>query len=139
MSEADIETLRAGYAAVSRADWDAAMLVAHPNLEWITPDRVLLPGTYRGPEAVRRYFEEQAETFEEVTVEPEEFFERGDQIVAFVLICVRPRGSTAMVQSRIGHLWTMCDGKATRCEVFPQREKALEAVGLSEQDARGDS
>ena len=43
------------------------------------------------------------------------------------------RGSTAVVQNRIGQVWTMRDGKAVRCQVFAQREEALEAVGLSEE------
>jgi hypothetical protein len=30
----------------------------------------------------------------------------------------------------------MRDGKAARLEIFPEREKALEAAGLSEQDAQ---
>jgi ketosteroid isomerase-like protein len=77
--------------------------------------------------------------FDEVVVEPEQFFERGDHIVVFVLMRFRPRGSNAAPEIRIAHLWTMRDGKAARCELFPQREKALEAVGLSEQDAHADS
>jgi ketosteroid isomerase-like protein len=33
------------------------------------------------------------------------------------------------------HLWTMRDGKAMRLEIFPRRDKALEAAGLSGEDA----
>jgi ketosteroid isomerase-like protein len=132
MSQADVETLRAVYEAVNRRDWDTAFRAAHPDFEWITADRVPLAGTYRGPEEVRRFFEDQWEAFEEVAIEPEEFFERGDRIVVFTRTRLRPRGSTAVVQNRIGQVWTMRDGKAARCQVFPQREKALEAAGISE-------
>ena len=104
-----------------------------PDLEWITPDRVLFARTYRGPEEVRRYFEDQWEAFEEVEFEPEEFFERGDRVVVFVRARLRPRGSTAVVENRIAQLWTVRDGKATRCEVFPEREQALEAAGIRRQ------
>jgi ketosteroid isomerase-like protein len=132
MSQAEIETLRVGYEAVSRGDWDAASRFAHPEFELRTADRVPNPGTYRGPEEVRRFFEDLFEPFEEVVVEPEEFFERADQIVVFVLTRFRPTGSSAVVENRIGHLWTMREGKATRLQVFPRREDALEAAGLSE-------
>jgi hypothetical protein len=33
----------------------------------------------------------------------------------------------------------MRNGKAVRFEVFPEREKVLEAIGLSEQDAHASS
>jgi hypothetical protein len=36
------------------------------------------------------------------------------------------------VENRIGHLWTMRDGTAVRLQIFPEREKALEALGRSE-------
>ena len=132
MPQAEIETLRLGYEAFNRGDWDAAARFAHPEFELQTADRVVNPGTYRGTEEVRRFFEDMFEPFEEVVVEPEEFFERGDQIVAFLLVRLRPTGSSAVVENRIGHLWTMRDGKAARLQVFPKREDALEAAGLSE-------
>jgi ketosteroid isomerase-like protein len=132
VSQADIETLRVGYEAVSRGDWDAPTRFAHPEFELRTADRVPNPGTYRGPEEVRRFFEDLFEPFEEVAVQPEEFFERADQIVVFVLTRFRPTGSSAVVENRIGHLWTMREGKAMRLEIFPRREDALEAAGLPE-------
>jgi ketosteroid isomerase-like protein len=132
MSQADIETLRLGYEAFSRGDWDTPTRFAHPEFELQTADRAVNRGTYRGLEEVMRFFEDLFEPFEEVTVDPEEFFERGDQIAVFVLVRLRPAGSNALVENRIGHLWTMREGKATRLQVFPRREEALEAAGLSE-------
>ncbi|HZA89220.1 MAG TPA: nuclear transport factor 2 family protein [Solirubrobacterales bacterium] len=132
MSQADIETLRAGYRALSRGDWDEAFGAMHPEFELKTADRVTSPGTYRGPKEARRFFEDLMEPFEEVSVEPLKFFERGDRIVVFVLVRIRPTGSPATVENRIGHLWTMREGKPTRLEMFPRREEALEAVGLRE-------
>jgi ketosteroid isomerase-like protein len=131
MSQADIERLRAGYKAVSRGDWDEAFSAMHPDFELETPVRVG-PGTYRGTEAARRFFEDLLEPFEDVTVEPLEFFERGDRIVAFIVVRYRPAGSSATMENRIGHLWTMREGRATRLQLFPRREEALEAAGLSE-------
>ena len=36
-------------------------------------------------------------------------------------------------------LWTLKDGKAVRMQSYWEREDALEAVGLSEQDARAEA
>jgi ketosteroid isomerase-like protein len=74
-----------------------------------------------------------------VTFEPEQFFARNDQVVVFVLARARPTGSTALMETRIGHLWAMQNGKAARCEAFLEPAAALQAAGLSEQDAHVDS
>ena len=132
MSQAEIEMLRGGYEAFNRGDWDAATRLAHPEFELQTADRAVSPGTYRGANAARRFFEDLFEPFEEVIIEPQEFYERGDQIVVFLLARFRPIGSSAFVENRIGHLWTMREGKVARLAVFPKREDALEAAGLSE-------
>jgi ketosteroid isomerase-like protein len=39
------------------------------------------------------------------------------------------------MENRIGFLWTLRDGKIVREQVFGEREKALEAAGLTEADA----
>ena len=104
----------------------------HPDFELKTAARVTNPGVYRGPNEAARFFEDLLEPFEEVSVEPLEFFEHGDRIVVFVLVRSRPTGSTATVENRVGHLWTMRDGRAIRLELFPRREEALEAAGLRE-------
>ena len=128
MSQSDIQKLRDAYVAVSRGDWDAAIRFADSEIELHTADRVVHPGIYRGPAEVRRFFEDLFEPFEEVIIEAEEFFERGDRIAVFVLTRLRPTGSSAMVENRIGHLWKMRDGRAIRLEVFPTREDALKAA-----------
>ena len=79
-------------------------------------------------------FDEFFEPFEEVEAEPQDVFESGDRIVVFFLLRSRPRGSSAIVEIRGADLWTMRDGKAARLEIFPQRERALKAAGLSERD-----
>ena len=81
---------------------------------------------------MRGFFADMTAGFEEVVFEPEEFLDRGDQIVVLLRFRARPSGAGAAIENRVGHLWTMRDGKAIRCETFPRREHALEAAGLSE-------
>jgi uncharacterized protein len=131
MPQEDFEALRAEYAAMSRKDWDAVLSLAHDDFELKTPGEGLDDGTIRGVEEVRRAFEDFFGPYEAVSIEPEEFFEGDGQIVVFFLQRAKPSGSTATLDRRAAHLWTMHDGKATRLEIFPQREKALEAAGLS--------
>ncbi len=132
MSQADIDTLRYAYEAINRGDWDSAFRATHPDFELKAPDRMMRAGTYRGSVAARQFFEDLLEAFEEVVVQPEKFLESGERIVVFVSLRSRPSGSSAAMEIRIAHIWTMRDGKAVQLEIFPEREEALQAVGLSQ-------
>jgi ketosteroid isomerase-like protein len=53
MSQAEFETLRAVYDAVSRGDWDEAFRDASADFELRPADQNPIAGTYRGREAIR--------------------------------------------------------------------------------------
>ncbi len=128
MSERNIHVVREMYEALNRGDWDSAHLAE--NFAWETDPRHPKPGIYRGREEFRRFLADLEEPFEQTITEPEEIFAEGDQVVAFVRIRRRPRGSAAEVEIRIGELYTIRDGVIVRGQGFGEREKALEAAGL---------
>jgi uncharacterized protein len=132
MSQAEIEQLRAVYDAVSRGDWDDAFRDAGPDFEFVPPDQNPMAGTYRGREAVRGFFDELWAAFDAVSVEPGPFLEAGDRIVVSLVMKLRPSDSPASIEMPITHVWTMRDGKPARCEVFLEREQALETLGISD-------
>jgi ketosteroid isomerase-like protein len=132
MSEAEIETLRAVYEAISRGDWDAALRNAGPEFEFIPPAQNPIAGTYRGGEEVRGFFTELWAAFEDVSIEPGPFLQADDLIVVSLVMTLSPSDSGAKVEMRITHLWTMRDGRPIRCRVFLEREDAVRAAGLSE-------
>ena len=129
MSE-NVELLQRGYEAFNRGDLDAAFALLDPEIEWVTDPRVPFAGTYRGHDELRGLFQEQQEVFGRMTMEPYEFFEAGDQVVAFVRQRARGEASGAAIEITVGHLWTIRDGRAVRWQGFPERERALEAAGL---------
>jgi ketosteroid isomerase-like protein len=131
MSEENVDLVRSIYEAFNRRDWDSAFGLAVPEFEF-TLNRGPNAGTHRGREDVQRAIEDQASAFDIWIIEPEEFFERGDVVVAFVKFRLQPKGSDAEFEIRIGTLWTIRDGKLLSAEGFPERDKALEAAGLSE-------
>jgi ketosteroid isomerase-like protein len=131
MPQADIEGLRAGYEAISRGDFERPFRDVNPDFELTTPPGINA-GTYRGREECQAYLDDMTTALETWTVEPEEFFESGDQIVVFVKIRARPKGSSAEIEIRNGHLWRLRDGKPLSMRFFPAPEQALEAAGLRE-------
>jgi ketosteroid isomerase-like protein len=131
MSQENVKIVRSIYEALNRRDWDAAFRDA--DLEFaLTTQRGPEAGTRRGREAVVAFAEEYAGTFDSLIWEPEEFFERDDQVVAVVSIRSRPRGGGVDLVIQNGHLWTFRDGAVLSMESFPKPQGALEAAGLSE-------
>ena len=130
MGEAEIQALREGYEAASRGDLEGAFRNVTEDFELDPADRAPDPATLHGVDSVVPFFQDLFEPFEQVDIEPQDFFEHGDRIVVFLRVRFRPTGSSAAVENQIAHVWTFRDGKGVRCQIFPEREKALEAVGL---------
>jgi uncharacterized protein len=126
----NVEQLKRGYEAFNHGDLEAVFELLDPEIESVNDERVPFAGTYRGHEELRALLRDQQEVFGQLTMEPYEFFEAGDQVVAFVRVRARGEASGAAVEITIGHLWTIRNGKAIRWQGFPEREKALEAAGL---------
>jgi ketosteroid isomerase-like protein len=133
MSQENVELARQCYEAVNRRDFDTLLRMCDPAVVFEPPERAPYAGTYRGVDAVRELLQSLSEVWD-LRWEPERFFETGDRLVVFVDMAVRGRASNAPAATRVGHLWEMRKGKVLRFKVFPEREQALEAAGLSEQD-----
>jgi ketosteroid isomerase-like protein len=126
----NVELLKRGYEAFNQGDMEAVFELLDPDFELVTAERVLFTGTYRGRDQVQRLLQDQEEVFGELTMEPYEFFETGDQVVVFLRQRARGQASGAEVEITVAHLWTIRNGRGVRMEGFPEREKALEAAGL---------
>jgi len=132
MSQENLEIVRRVYDALNHSDWDAAFEAAKPDVELVPPDRSPASAPVRGVEEVRAWAADQQETVGDLSIEVEELIEADQSIVALIRLRIRPHGADADFELRIAHLWTLRGGQLVRCEVFPEREKALEAAGLRE-------
>jgi ketosteroid isomerase-like protein len=131
MSPEKVEIVRSIYEAFNRRDWDAAFRDQRPDVELTTPPGPNA-GTYRGRKEIQGFWEEMSTAFEAWTAEPEEFFENADRIAVVVKARMRPEGSSAEIENRTGHLWTIRDGTVASMRFFPKPEEALEAAALRE-------
>jgi ketosteroid isomerase-like protein len=147
MSQENVEvvrrlySLRADAAGIVRGDFDEVFLdYMHPDVEVVPPSTY--PDAdiaYRGREGVRNWFRQMDEVWDDWRVEPERFFDAGTRVVVFVRVSgVAKQGGPAVAISA-AHVVTLRDGRITRADVFLDRSDALEAVGLSEQDAHAES
>jgi ketosteroid isomerase-like protein len=58
--------------------------------------------------------------------------ESGDRVLILLLLRVRGAQSGVAVRQHAFHVWEIRDGKVVRLQLFIDRERALEAVGLRE-------
>ena len=137
MSRENLEVVRRFYEAFNRGDFGRAAQYLHPAGEVYPAVVGFDPGIgsnsrFRGPEELRQYFEDFGETFEAVTVEPEETIEasRG-RVLAVERWHVRGREGVE-VETKIIDVYAFRDGLIVRVDGFLDRAEALEAVGLRE-------
>lgn len=136
MSNEDLERIRIGYEAFNRGDFDNALAGMDPEIEWHVLDLLPETETYRGPAAVREFWETWSESFEDFHVEPEEMIDAGDKVVVVIRVRGRGRGSGAEVETpSFSQVWTLRDGRPIRVEMFQSRDAALEAAGLPTSDS----
>jgi ketosteroid isomerase-like protein len=138
MSRENVEIARASIEAYNRMDWDGALKDASPDFE-CDLSRAVGPqhDVYR-LDQMRRFWSEFAESWESVRIEPHEFIEAGEHVVVPLTMHTRGRDGIE-VQARITWTWTILDGDLVRLCMYQDRQEAIEAVGLSEQDAHADS
>jgi ketosteroid isomerase-like protein len=96
--------------------------------------------TLCGHDGLRKFTRDWNEAWEYAEDHCEELIDAGGEHVISV-VTRRGRGlaSGVEVETRRGGVWTIRDGKVVRTVWFPSVEEALEALGLSEQDAHVDS
>jgi uncharacterized protein len=122
------ELVRALYEAINARDYETGFALLDEDFEWLEPEETLLGGTHRGFDEIRQAIEAQLEVWDEFTIEPEDFYEVDDRVAVPIRQRARGGSSGAEVEIRIGHLWTVSDGKAIRLEVFAARADARKAA-----------
>jgi ketosteroid isomerase-like protein len=133
VSRENVEVVRRGLGAFSRADFDTMRRLFHPDIEW--HDQWELPGSTVsfGVEGVLRHFKAVMEDLADYRVDLEAFEEAPDgRVVASLLTSAVGRGSGAAVERRTVGVFTVREGKVARGDIFGSRREALEAVGLRE-------
>ncbi len=138
MSHENVGIVHRVYDAMNGGDWDAVFRDMHPDFE-MTTQRGPDAGTHRQREAVQGFGEDYFAAFEKHVFEPEEAFEFGDQVLILLTRRARPKGGSADLVVGNGHLWTLRNGAILSMKSFPDPNEALEAAGLSKQDAHADS
>jgi ketosteroid isomerase-like protein len=150
MSKQNLELIRGLYAG-SPSDWVAAfadesfmqawesalesLLDAEFELRFITDGTPAgLPGleeTYRGIEGFKLAYRNWLQTWETYRAELDELIDLGDRIVALSHWGGRTKTGRVELFQPGAEVWTVRDGKVRKLESYMDRNRALEATGLS--------
>jgi len=132
MSEENVEKVLRAYEAWNRRDFDAAVEIGDPEIEWTMVGTTRFPGTegtYHGHEGVREFWRVFIEPWAEFRIEVEETRAAGDLVVAFVRFHAKARQDLEL-EAPFVHLLEFRDDKVIRFRSFDDRAEALEAAGL---------
>jgi ketosteroid isomerase-like protein len=131
VSVENVEIVRRLVDAFEREDEDAQLAIVEAEVEirdWPEgPD----PRTYHGHAGMREAWEWWGQVWEWLRVETADFVDAGDLVLTCGRIHGKGKGSTVEVSVDAFNVYTLRDGKVIRMEFFTDRERALEAAGLS--------
>jgi ketosteroid isomerase-like protein len=141
MSQENVELVRSAYAAYNEGDWEGARDVYHSEVIWDLSTYEGWPDTTEicGADAVVDWLRDWASIYSDYYSRIDQTFDSGDQVVVLARLGGRERNSTEFAEMTWAQVTTVRDGKIIRVQNYSDRGKALEAVGLSEQDAHADS
>jgi ketosteroid isomerase-like protein len=126
---------RRGIEAYNRGDYDAAVEIFDPGIEWEVDSRLAPdPMTYYGRDGVKQFWESWAEAFSGMVLEIEECRSVAPRRV-FAITRARGLGTgsgVSVASRRFGQLADFHGDRVVRVRVYGDVQHALEAVGLSE-------
>jgi ketosteroid isomerase-like protein len=127
MASSEAEILRWCIEAFNRGDLDATLEFFDPDI--VVHDPVRTGTTLRGHDALRRFFVEWLENWEQYQVEPKEFVEADDAM----LVACDQRGvvSGIELQEDLFLVFTLHAGKIVGLTIHAEREQAERSVGLA--------
>jgi ketosteroid isomerase-like protein len=117
--------------SVSSTLLDAVALFVHPDFE-IIGKLSIGDVVGRGLDGLKMVWREWLRPFESYRAEIEDVIDLDGRVLVLVRDYGRLIGTTREVTDTGASIWTLREGKVARVEFYPERGRALEAVGLRE-------
>src|SRR5215207_5618626 len=130
MSQESVEIVRAQFAAFEHDGLDAVAAYWHPDIDWRAVEGAADDvGVISGPDALRGYYEDWLETFDELRAEVGEvLFEDGDRVAVAVHNSGRGRASGVATRGRYFVVCTVREGLIVSGREYDSRKQALQAA-----------
>jgi uncharacterized protein len=132
MSRENVEIVRCGYERFNDGDIEGFIELCVPEIEF--RDLPALPGSgvFIGHDAMRGWWAQLYDAFDDLRFDADEFIDAGDSVLVPTHGSGRGRSSGAPVELDFFNVWTLNDGKLTRCISYGDHAEALVAAGPRE-------
>jgi ketosteroid isomerase-like protein len=137
MSQENLETANAAYAAWNAGDMDALRRIYDPDVVSRSVEGWPESGPFFGRDEVMREWKRMREAFNLDAIELLSVTNVGDRVLARLVW--RGGGSGPAAEFEVTQVSTFRKGRCIAIEHFWDHAEALEAAGLSEQDAQTDA
>jgi hypothetical protein len=133
MSQENVEIVKGAIAAVNERDIERYLSYCTEDVQLQTP-WADIAGVYEGPDEIRRFFTDIEDTQPDFWLKLERLDSIGaDRVLAFLRTNTTGRVTgIGVADLPTANIYDLVDGKIRRIRIFPDRQEALEAVGLSE-------
>ena len=135
MSDRDVEVVSRIYEAFAGHRFPEELL--DEGFEWTTHPGLPDAGSYRGREAVRRFFSGWVAGWADVRNQPRELIDAGERVVALIHGRFRLTDDSEPFENDYGHIWTIKSGKALACRAV-ELDRALELAPRPSRSSRSD-
>ena len=134
MLQENVEIVRDAVVAYNRRDLDTLLAYCADDVDYRAVEGALDDrGPIHGKDAVRAYFQDWLDTFDDLKAEPLELIDAADeQVVTVLRFGGRAKLSGVETDLTFAVVYTIRDGKIVRGREYWTRDEALEAAGLSE-------
>jgi ketosteroid isomerase-like protein len=127
---AEIEALKAAYAALNRNDIPGFLAIFDPQIERFEPPGFPDGERFQGIDAFAEHTKRARGSWAEGTCEPRRFIVAGDKVVVIAHVHVRLKDETDWREGTVTDVFTFRDGKAIQYISFVSEEAALEFAGV---------
>jgi uncharacterized protein len=129
MSQDNVEIVRNAYDGFRGGDLDAVLDLLDSEVE-LRDDPRLGDESYHGHQGFVSFLGEWLESWESFRIEPQDYVDAGNQVVAVVRQFGRGKGSGLELDVTVAHVWVLRNGKIVELNVYLDPADALRAVGL---------
>ncbi len=135
MTESNTEFVQDLYEASARGDTEAFFAALSDDIEWQGPNTDKVPGSgnYSGKEEVGQLWQELGETYDELSVEPDEFLEGQETVTVLGNTSGRAKETGNDFKVPFVHVWRFSDeGKAREVLALADTFELAKALGFAE-------
>jgi hypothetical protein len=131
MSKENVEIVARAIDAFSRGDAEAFAALTTPDLEWKTGLGAVEGEIFRGHEGVNTYFDRLGSAWDEFRFLADEYRDLADVVLVLGHLRGRGRGAGVPVESPVGAVWDLREGRIWRLRAYLDQAEAIEVAGMA--------